>query len=138
MPPKTAPKAPEVQEYPELRAAFAFRDEASEAIPFDKAALEAANAALKTALMKTNFAEDVEGQPSLAVIQAAASSRNLLAAQLILRPRIQVKLHQRVAPEKPLPDEEVVINGLHIPVPRGIRLQLPDLVAEILDASQIS
>ena len=53
----------------------------------------------------------------------------LLAAQ----PKRTVRLHQTTPPDKPLPDETVCINGYIFQIKRGVDVQVPQSVYDVLE-----
>ncbi len=139
--PALAPDPEEGQDYYALRVAQAQLEAAQRDPLLDKEAIKRAKAEFKNVLLETNFSAesfDPKEEPVMAAILAAAQARNDTAAQLMLLPRSDRKLFQAPSNEKQMPDEEVLINGVHIPVPRGKLLSAPSLVWQLLDSAQIS
>ncbi len=143
MPPKKTqsqptpdPETPENLEIlDQLRASYAEEDELAVKIPFDKEAFEAAKARSLEILMRAQFEEvDQMENPGLFAIREQAQSRKPMAGRLMVQPRMRCKLPQRIPPEKPLPPEDAQLNGIHIPLPRGIAMDLPVQVGRMLES----
>lgn len=123
----------------ELEAAFVARDEATQLIIPDPAAVQAAERALQKLVHEFVCEEkfDLAVEPVLHRLSELARSRSVTAVRLLLQERIPYELHQNPENEAQLPPEAIGMNGLLCTIPRGIELHLPKSYYEILRQGKV-
>lgn len=116
-----------------LRALFDERD----LLPSNAslAEVQAADRRLEQQILKMDWPERPapEQEPVLFELVELADRRHQFAYRLLLQQRIEVRLPQDRAPQAKQPSETVVISGVILRIPRGIRFQVPQTVAELLE-----
>lgn len=114
------------------------RDAIAAGNPLDREALAAADSKLKNIALGLHVGEKFsENETVLAGLAAVAKSRSTLAFRLLRQPRTHVRLIQKDAGEPQLANVDVTIDGLRMTVPRGRKVTVPQVVADILDQGNI-
>lgn len=122
-----------------FEAALAERDECASTYPLDRDKLNALDGKLKSLALGLSVGEpfDESKEPVLAALATLAKSRDAFAFRLLRQPRSHVRLVQSPDGDKRRPDQDVIINGIKLVVPRGRKVSVPQVVADILEQAEV-
>jgi hypothetical protein len=134
--PAKAPPAPATQA--DLKAAFAQRAEILADYPLDEDAMKKQDALIRGLVLRYTHEEeaDAENKPVIKQLMRMASARDWQAARMLLEDRGFVKLLKKTEANG-LIDEMVVINGIKLDIPRGVKVEVPESVEHIFEASDV-
>lgn len=120
-------------------AAVAERDLVASTFPLDREKLSAMDGKLKQLALGLSIGDpfDDAKEPVLAGLATLAKSRDAFAFRLLRQPRYHVRLVQSPDGDKRRPDQEVIINGIRMVVPRGRKVSVPQVVADILEQAEV-
>jgi hypothetical protein len=119
---------------------LAEREEIALTVPVSMEDLKKKDAEIQRAALGFKSTEEFDSakEPVLFALLEMAKRKIPMAIRLLLQDRTHVKLYQRPSEEgAPLHDVECGVNGILVSIPRGRKVTVPAVMAEILEQGNV-